>query len=174
MDNAFVAGAVERDHRMRITPAICEIVFGASKVTDSFLSSRGHELDWVTRRESHAVNFSREREHDRKAPPIVVDAWTDKPLPVATNREIGVARKYRVEMSADHHGRKVPGSAATSDDIPNLIGRDVRQAAIDEASGDPVRPFLLFAGWSRDLGDRDLRAQNRVVARRQPRVRGRQ
>ena len=89
VDDPFVAGAVERDHGVRIRAASREVVFGASQIADAFLAGRRDELDGALSADASTVDLGGEREHDRQAAAIVVDARADEPLAVAANREIG-------------------------------------------------------------------------------------
>ena len=83
-----------------------EVVLGASQIANAFLAGGRDELDRTLRSHASAVDLGGEREHDRQATAIVVDAGADEALAVAADREIGRARKNGVEVRADHDGRK--------------------------------------------------------------------
>ena len=106
MDDALVAGAVERDHGVRVRAASREVVLGAAQIADAFLAGRRDELDGALSAHASAVDLGGEREHDRQPAAVVVDAGADEPLAVAANREIGLARKDGVEVRADDDGRQ--------------------------------------------------------------------
>ncbi len=171
MDDAFVAGAVERDHRVRLRAATREVVLGAAQIADAFLAGRRDELDGALSPYASAVDLGGEREHHRQAAAVVVDAGADESLAVAANREIGRARKNGVEMRADDDGRQTSRSRAPADDVAGCVRVDVRQAAVVEPPRDPAAALVLLPGRRGDLRDRDLRANDRVVARREARMR---
>ena len=84
-----------------------EVVLGAAKIADAFLAGRRDELDGALRAQAHTVDLAGEREHDGEAAAVVVDAGPDEPFAVPADREIGLARKDRVEVRADHDRRKI-------------------------------------------------------------------
>ena len=170
MDDPLVARAVECDHRVSVPAAGREVVLGAAEVADAFLAGRRNELDRMLRRDADAVDLSRERQHDREATTIVVDAWPDQPIRIATNREIGLSREDRIEVGTDDDRRQIAGAFTTADDISNRVGFDLRQAAVAESSRHPFAALLFFARRRRDLRDRNLGAQDRVVVRGKARM----
>jgi MFS family permease len=159
---------------MRIATSRREVVFGAAKIADPFLPRRRHELDRTLSGQTSPVDLTGERQHDRETSPVVVDSRANQPIAVATNREIRLPRKHRVEMSAnDDRLELMPRRAmAPANHVTDAVRVNVRQSAITEPPSDPPATLVFFARRRGNLRNGDLRAQDRVVVRSQTRVRG--
>jgi hypothetical protein len=172
MDDAFIAGAVERDYGACVASPSAEIVLRAPKVAQPFLTRRGDKLDRMACAQTNAVDLGGQGEHDSEAAAVVVDSRTDEPLAIATYGEVGAARENRVEMGTDDDGRQVLGAGTAADDIARVVGVNFAQAAVAKAASDPSGTLLFFAGWRGDLGDRDLCTHDGVIMRRESGARG--
>ncbi len=172
MNDALITGAVERNHRARVAPAMREVILGAAQVTQSFFARRGDKLDRMLGTQAHAVDFRGEGEHDRQAATVVVDSRSDEPLTVATNGKVRVAREDSIEMRADHNGGNVRGAESAPDDIARLVGVNLVQPRVAKSTSHPACALVLFARRRGDLSDGNLRAQNRVVMRGEASPRG--
>ena len=174
MDDSFVAGAVDRDRGVRVASATGEVVFRAAEIANPFLAGGRDEFDGMLRAQSHAIDLAGECEHDGETTAIVVDARADESVALTADRQIGVARKDGVEVRADHDRRQLARAVATPDHVACVIGVYVREAAVTKATSDPSAAFVLFAGGRGDLRDGDLRTNDRVIVRGEPRVSGRE
>src|SRR4051812_38956013 len=110
VDDALVARAVERHHCVRAAAATCEVVLRAAQIADPLFAGRRDKLDGMNGSDACAVDLAGECEHDGQAATVVVDARPDETSTVAADREIGLARKYRVEVGTDGNGRQVGDS----------------------------------------------------------------
>src|SRR5512142_485719 len=117
MDDALVAGAVEGDHGMCVAPTVGEVVLRSAQVAQTFLAGRRHELDGPRGAQPNAVDLGGEGEHHGEPTAVVVDARADEALAVAANRQIGVTRKYRIEVGADDDGLELAGAVPAADHV---------------------------------------------------------
>jgi hypothetical protein len=128
----------------------------------------------MLRRDAHAIDLAREREHDGQSSPIVVDSWTNEPLSIAANREIRLSREDGVKVSTDDDGRQVGRPFAASDHVANSVGLDFRESTITKAASNPLAALLYFASRRGDMLDGILRSKDCIVVRRKTRMRGRE
>src|SRR4029079_11562424 len=96
--------------------------------------------------------------------PVVVDARPNEAITLATDRQVRAAREYRVEMRADDHRWEIVRPTPTSHDVSDVVGFNLRQAAVGEATSDPTSALVFLTSRGGDLCDRDLGAENRVIA----------
>src|SRR5262245_23674161 len=120
MDDALVARAVERNRGVRVSASLREILFRSAQITDAFFARRCDELDRSVGTKTGTVDFARERQHHRETTTVVVDARTDEPFSLTSNRQIGVARENSIEMRADHDGFEIARSVTSSDDVAGI------------------------------------------------------
>jgi hypothetical protein len=173
VDDSLVAGSVERDHRVCVAAATAKVILRPAKVADALFARRRDEFDWTARSQARAIDLTGEGKHDRESAPVVVDAGAHEALAVASNREIGAARKHGIEMRAQHDGGHILDAIATADDVARLVRVDVRQPAISKATLHPAAAFMFLTRGRRDLRDGDLRPDDGVVTRGQSRMRSR-
>ena len=159
VDDALVAGAVERDRRGRAAHRAREQLLRAAQVARALLARGRGENDRRARAKLRAVDHAGEREHRREAAPVVADAGSDQARAVALHAQRHRARKYRVQMRADDNGRGVVRAGTRARDVAGGIGAHARERECAEARRDPFAALTLFAGGSRDLGYRDLRVE---------------
>jgi hypothetical protein len=168
VDDALVAGAVERDDCRNVTTAKREEVLCAAQVASPFLSGRGDELDRPHRAQSPTRDLLGQRQCDREPPSVVVDPRPDDPRAVAAHRERHVAREHRVEMRADDDGLGRAGGRPSPEHVAGVVDMDVAQAAGGEAARHPRAALTFLARRGSYLGKLDLGAHDVRVAPREP------
>jgi hypothetical protein len=171
MDDALVAGAVERNNGRSIQGVIAKEVSRSAEVAVAFLAGRPDELDRSAGAQVHAVNLLGDREHGGEAAPVVADAGSDDSRTVVAHTERGVARENGVEVRADDNRRVIGKSIAASNDIPDAVRPNICKTKVRKSARDPGAALPFLAGWRRDFGDGDLHADDRPVTRNESRTR---
>ena len=175
VNDAFVAGAVERDHRVRVAPASREVVLRAAEIADAFFARRRHELDRMLRGEARAVDLAASASITARPRPLSLMPGPDEPLAVAADGKVRISRGNTVSRCAQiTTGGRSSAPSRRPMTFPASSVWTLCQSAIAKSARDPLAALLFFAGRRGDLRDGDLRAHDRVVVRRETRVRGRE
>jgi MFS family permease len=119
----------------------------------------------VTGPNADTVDFRGESEHHSEPATVVVDARTNEPFAIAANRQVGFPRKDGVEVRTNDDRRQLRAAISPSDDVARVIGVNLRQTAVAQATRDPSAALLLLASRRGDLRHCDLRPNDRFIAR---------
>jgi hypothetical protein len=171
VDDALIAGAIERDRRRGLIGQAREQVLRPSEISRTLLASRGSENDRTSRPNDVSIDLLCDREHRGETATVVADARAYHAIAIMPERELHVAREDRVEVRTHEHRPRVVQPGPHRDDVSRTIQAHVTQAEPAQSGGDPFAAVAFFTSRRGDLRNRDLRPHRRRITRRDPRVR---
>ena len=170
IDDSIVAGAVERDARVRAFAEVAEQMLDAAEIARAFLAHRCREHDGAPRAQPLAIHRLGEREHGGESPRIIDDAGSGELASLAGHTNVCALGKDGVQVRAEQYRCETGGSAARSDDVAYSVRVDVAQSDRLEAIRDRCCALALGTRGRRDLREVDLCLQQPLVGRREQRA----
>ena len=147
------------DRHEAIDPALQRLVeeaLDAAQIAKAFFADRSDEGHRAGSRDTRLVHRPGHGQHVGEPAAIVADAGAAKHVPLASNFDVGAARKHRIEVRAHDDVGPGVGARPLADDVALGVGAHVPEADVAEHRGVQLRALGFLKRRGLDFADPDL------------------